>query len=246
MRVQGDKNIDLVKDEYTEFRSLVGALQWMTCGTRPDLAFDTLLHSCKMKKATREDLFLCGKTVKRAKILVSNKFSDLGCQSQWKLIVFSDSSYANLPDGVSSSFAYVVLLVGSNGNCCLVSWKANKVKRVCRSTLAAETIALVEGIEECLYLRMLLGELGLFTSENSIMGITDNFGLQEAIYSTKLVDDKQTRIDIAALQQMLKNKHVHLVKWCPTDRQLANALTKKGANTSFLLDVITSGRINLE
>ena len=42
----------------------------------------------------------------------------------------------------------VVLLVGERGKCYVISWKANKIKRVCRLTLASETLALVKGLEE--------------------------------------------------------------------------------------------------
>ena len=244
--VSKDKNIELSPKEHTQYRAIVGALQWLISGSRPDLAFDTLLHSCKLKKAFKEDLFQCNKTVKRAKEIIEVVFPDLESFSEWRLVVFSDASFANLPDKISSCFAYIVLLVGANGRCCPVSWKANKIKRVCRSTLAAETMALIEGLEECLYLKHLLCEIKVFNNQSPIIAYTDNLGLKEALYSTKLVDDKQTRIDIAAIQEMLKLSKVKQVNWVSTGKQLANALTKRGASTEFLLDVIQSGRIQLQ
>ena len=244
--ISKDKNIELSSEEHTQFRAIVGALQWLISGSRPDLAFDTLLHSCKLKKAFKEDLSQCNKTVKRAKENIEVIFPDLRSFSEWRLVVFSDASFANLPDKISSCFAYIVLLVGAEGRCCPVSWKANKIKRVCRSTLAAETMALVEGLEECLYLKHLLCEIKVFNDKNPIIAYTDNLGLKDALYSTKLVDDKQTRIDIAAIQEMLKLSKVKQVNWVSTGKQLANALTKRGASTEFLLDVIQSGRIQLQ
>ena len=103
--------------------------------------------------------------MKRAKEIIEVVFPDLGSFSEWRLVVFSDASFANLPDKISSCFAYIVLLVGADGRCCPVSWKANKIKRVCRSTLAAETMALIEGLEECLYLKHLLCEIKVFNSQ---------------------------------------------------------------------------------
>ena len=238
-----NKNIDLTSEEYTKFRALVGALQWLVNGSRPDLAFDTLTHSCKMKKATQEDLQLIAKTVRRAKEKISNKYTNLGECDHWKLLVFTDASFANMPDGVSSCFGYVALLVGENDKSCVISWKANKIKRVCRSTLASETMALVEGLEECLYLKSLLIEIGAFHKNSEIIAYVDNLGLQNALYSTKLVDDKQTRIDIAAIQQMLSTNRVSQVLWCPTQKQLANVLTKRGASSKLILDVLASGRL---
>merc|ERR1712030_36723 len=53
--MQGNKNnnTDLSPKEYTNFRALVGALNWLACGSRPDLAYDVLEHSSKFKKATQ-------------------------------------------------------------------------------------------------------------------------------------------------------------------------------------------------
>ena len=56
-QVARQKHVDLSPEEYTEFRSLVGAINWLVCGTRPDLSYDVVEHSCKFKHATKEDLF---------------------------------------------------------------------------------------------------------------------------------------------------------------------------------------------
>ena len=63
----GNKNgmVELSANEYTTFRALVGALNWLVCGSRPDLAFDVLEHSSKFKKATKSDLNKCLKSVKK-------------------------------------------------------------------------------------------------------------------------------------------------------------------------------------
>ena len=158
--------------------------------------------------------------------------------------MYTDASFANnMTDGFSSCFGYVDLLVGERGKCCVISWKANKIKRVCRSTLASETMALVEGLKECLYLKRILIEMGAFHQNSGIVAYVDNLGLKLALYSTKMVDDKQTRIDIAAMQQMLNTSKVNQVVWCPTGKQLANVLTKKGASSKLILDVLASGRL---
>ena len=187
---------DLCKEEYTQFRSLVGALQWLVSGSRPDLAFETLTHSCKMKKATKEDLYFVGKTIKRAQENVRIRFTGLGNLNNWKLIVY---------------------------------------------TLAAETMALIEGIEECIFLKSLLIEMKVFRYNNQIVAFVDNLGLKHVLYSTKLVDDKQTRIDIAAVQQLLQISRINNIEWCSTENQLANALTKKSFNSKSLLDTLSSG-----
>ena len=43
--------------------------------------------------------------------------------------------------------AHIVWLVDNHGKCCPLSWHANKIKRVVRSTIAAEALSLQEGLE---------------------------------------------------------------------------------------------------
>ncbi len=118
-------------------------------------------HSSKFKRASKDDLFQCIKSVRKCKnSLVATKFPSLDMSKPLSMVIFTDASYANLPDKVSSSLGFVIFLVDQNLKCCLISWKSNKIKRVCRSTLSAETMALVEGLEECLYLKSVLQEMG--------------------------------------------------------------------------------------
>ncbi len=236
-------NEDLSLEEYSVLRSLVGALNWLVCGSRPDLAYDVLEHSSKFRGATRQDLFLCIKSVRKCKReSVYNKFPCLDSKQAWRLVVFSDASYANLPDGFSSCVGYVVFLVDEHNASCPITWKANKAKRVCRSTLAAETMALVDGVEDCLYLRSILGEAGI--ARVPIIGVVDSKSLFDAIHSTKLVDGKRLRIEKAALQEFLGSGVLDEVKWCPSSKQLANSLTKRGASACQLLEVMQTGSIN--
>ena len=168
-----------------------------------------------------------------------NKFSCLELGLPMKLILFSDASFANLPDSVSSSLGYVIFMADCNGKCSTISWRSNKIRRICRSTLAAESMALIEGLEESLYIQSVLDELGFL---HTITAIVDSKSLHDAIHSTKLVDDKRLRIDIASIQELVQQKKA-IIKWSPAEKQLANALTKRGASPAHLLEVLRLGSI---
>ena len=77
-----------------------------------------------------------------------------------------------------------------------------------------------------------------------VICFVDNKSLHESIYSTKLVDEKRLRLDIAAFKQVISQGLIRQVNWCPAENQLADVLTKRGANPSSLLDVIQSGRLS--
>ena len=77
----------------------------------------------------------------------------------WRLLLFTDAAFANLPDGVSSTQAYIIFVVDDQGQCCPVDWKSNKIARVVRSTLAAESYALQDGLEAAVLVKTSLQEM---------------------------------------------------------------------------------------
>ena len=89
-----------------------------------------------------------------------------------------------------------MFLVGKDGTYLPLSWKSKKLKRVTKSTLAAETPALEEGIEACFNMKSLLCEvLGLDEKKHlPIKCITDNKSLLEAVHSTKTLSEKRLKV----------------------------------------------------
>ena len=79
-----------------------------------------------------------------------------------------------------------------------------------------------------------------------IDALIDNKSVVEAIHSTKVVNDRRLNIDISAIKQPLQSTEIHSIRWCPGSLQLANSLTKRGAQSHILLDTLQSGPLNLE
>ena len=242
------KHGELNQTEQSLLRSQVGRINWAVQGSRPDLGFEMIELSTKLKKGNVSDLQRANKAIKRLKDEQNSNqivFPCLGDLEQCKIMVFSDASHANLSDGVSSVGAHVVLLVGSDRNCCPLAWQANKIKRVVRSTIAAEALSLQEGLENGFYLRTLLEELlALPAYTIQLEAYVDNRSVIEAIHSTKLVDDKRLRLDISAMKESLNLGQVHSVRWCPSEFQIANCMTKRGASGHHLLSVMQIGKID--
>ena len=137
------KSDQLSTREIREFRRCVGILNWVVQGCRSDKSFDLVEFSMTLKKACVFDL------VKICKVLQHSKgeqgfvaFPDLENPLQWGVVAFTDASLANLSDGCSSMGAHVILVTGCGRNCCVLSWQANKIKRVVRSTLATDAQSL--------------------------------------------------------------------------------------------------------
>ena len=77
----------------------------------------------------------------------------------------------------------------------------------------------------------------------NIEAYVDNRSVIEAIFSTKLVEDKRLRIDIAAIKESLQLQDVNRIKWVLGHLQLANSMTKQGASGFSLLKVLQSGQM---
>ena len=238
---------ELTREEYTTMRSVVGKLNWVVQGTRPDLAFDMIELSTKLKKAKVADLSRAIKCIKKLKYEDSSNmiFGPLKKSDKWRIVVFTDASHANLSDGTGSMGAHVGFLVDEHENCSTLTWQAGKIKRVVRSTLGAEALSLVEGIEDAIYLKHILCELFVKRSDVVIDAFVDNRDVVDAIYSTKSVDDKRLRIDVAALKEYVSTGDVNSVRWCPGSVQLADGMTKKGAKVSNLMNILRTGRLDM-
>ena len=199
------KDHSLSSEELTLLRSLVGKLNWLVQGTRMDLAFELVELSTEFRKGLVSDLVREIKCVKKLKMECAKiVFSNLGTPNDWTIYVFSDAALANLCDGFSSMGAHLVLLVGPDGLCCPLAWHAGKIKRVVRSTIAAEAMSLQEGADEAVYVRgVILELLGL---PLPVKVYTDNRSVVEAIQSTKMVADKRLRLNISAIRQLVQYK----------------------------------------
>ena len=75
------------------------------------------------------------------------------------------------------------------------------------------------------------------------LGITeiycDNKSLTEAAHSTTAVEEKRLRVDLAAIRQSVSRNEFKL-KWIETKHQLADSLTKQGADSSRLVENLES------
>ena len=74
-----------------------------------------------------------------------------------------------------------------------------------------------------------------------IIAYVDNKSVTEVVYSTKLVDDKRLRVDIAEISESLTRTEVSEIKWCPGNIHLADCITKRGAAGYNLLHVLKDG-----
>ena len=154
---EGEK---LSPEEGTKYRSIVGALQYLTL-TRPDISFSvnkvcqflhapTTVHWTTIKRILR---YLQGSVETGLRLRKSSSIA---------VSAFSDADWAGCPDDRRSTSGFAIFL-GSN----LISWNAKKQATMSRSSTEAEYKSLANATAEVLWTETLLNELGIGRSHVS-------------------------------------------------------------------------------
>jgi histone deacetylase 1/2 len=208
----------LSTEDSTKFRSIVGALQYLTL-TRPDISF-AVNKVCQFLHAPTSVHWTA---VKRILRYVKHTVS-LGLKitrSQSSLVSgFSDADWAGCVDDRRSTGGFAIFF-GSN----LVSWSARKQATVSRSSTEAEYKAMANATAEIIWIQSLLKELGVRSPPAARLWC-DNIG---ATYlSANPVFHARTKhieIDYHFVRERVAQKllHVHLIG---TGDQVADGLTK--------------------
>jgi hypothetical protein len=235
----------LDKEEKTLLRRLTGQINWAATQSRPDMAYTIVELSTKFKNPILEDLKKANKAIAKLKAkpleILYPKIS-----GNIKMVVYSDAGFRNLPDQISSGRGHIIFMAGDDGAAAAIGWNSNKVKRVVGSTIAAEALSLQMALGHSFYLRAILKEILGANGENiPIKAYIDSMNLYEAVFSTKMVEDKKLRCDIAQIQEYVDKEKVELV-WTKSEDMLADGLTKRGASTDSLLQVLKTGKLKEE
>ena len=109
------------KEENTEFRGLVGQLNWAFGITRPEIGFEVCHASTKMTNPTSSDAHRINKVVKQLRDNHNYILFPTMKATELRLEIYTDASYNNLPKGGSQGGHLVFLR--DNNNSCLIAWK---------------------------------------------------------------------------------------------------------------------------
>ena len=222
--------------EETLIRQANGKLNWIATQTRPDLSFDVSECNSIMKRGKMECFRQVNKNIKKAKMEKSQIFiPSLESLRDLSIVGYSDASFANLDDGGSQG-GYIIFVVGRNGNYFPLHWQSKRIRRVVKSTQAAETLAMVDLAEACVYYRKLICDLlRIDPLEVKIICKTDNSGMHFSTHSSTQILDKRLRIEMAILREMIAKKEIDDITWVPSENQVADIFTKRGVPSHKVL-----------
>ena len=141
-----------------------------------------------------------------------------------RLFAFTDSSYNNNPDH-SSQMGHLLALVDGNNNANIIHWTSIKCKRVTRSVLGAELLAMAHGFDVASVVKSTFEKI-LSIKIIPMVLCTDSKSLFECLVKLGTTTEKRLMVDVMCLRQAYERREIAEVKWIDGNSNPADALTK--------------------
>ena len=263
-----DDNDLATKDEVSQLREVLGAVQWRAYSAAPQLLVQLSMLQSMISKATVKTLKLANKLVREA---YHNRFQHIRITAldgvspeEVNFVAWSDAAVGNRPD-FGSTGGYLIcattpsMLKGEVAPVSPVSWRSGRLQRVARSSLAAETQAASEAEEELMLLRLQWREMlgydvdlkspGKDISKVPAALVTDAKSLYDVLLKEDLntaaagLKEKYSALELLSLSERVREGKTS-IRWVNSDAQVADALTKPTLGGS-LQQFLSTGRWRL-
>ena len=245
---------EMTDQERLQCRAVLGSAQWRVYQTAPHHAAKLSHLQSLLPHGDRGTIDEVNRFVREiyGQKEIGLRIHQLAAEQDDDLVAvaWSDASLANRVD-LSSTGGYIVGFVhrrmvdqGVRGPVNVMSWSSTKLKRVCRSSLAAETQSLSEAEQELMYVRAewreLLGDdVDLRRPEEVVKKVkgvlvTDAKALYDAAMKGELqtsacnFKEKYTGLEVLGLIENLQRQETTL-RWVNSAAQLADGMTKVSA-----------------
>lgn len=209
------------KDAFTSERAR-GAYIAAIC--RPDLCYGFSVAS-QVVEPGQEDVKFLNRHIRQC----VNR-SDMGLkfvkleQSSVRLAVFADAGFATNKDK-TSQLGYVITLMDGNSNANIIHYGSCKAKRVARSVLSAELLAIILSFDIASTIRIAVNDI--FGKQVPMQLFTDSRCLYDCLVSLGSTTEKRMLIDLQILRQAYERREICEFFWIPTAQNPADAFTKE-------------------
>lgn len=225
---------------YEDFRSMRAKLAWVV-NSRPDIACAVSFAS-QVTRSTFNDQShkLLNRIVKhlRATKNVCLQYPQLQL-STLQITAYSDASFKNNVDN-TSQLGYIIFLTDASGKCCVISFSSHKSRRVTRSSMAGETIALAEAFDLSFILKHDLQRM--LGREIPLLLFTDSKLLFDVITGNRYTTEARLMVDVASVREAYNQKIISNIALIKKEHNVADALTKIKPNDA-LLQVLSAHKL---
>ena len=228
------------------FRSIVGALAWLSGITRPDLCRVQTELASRQGKATARDANLAYKIVKKfATVPQTVQFVGLGNIKDCKIKTYADAAQGRKDNTESVKGSIIWLQNSVTGNANPLDWSTQVLRPPAISSLAAEAAALNEAYGRSDVARDVIRDFyGLDKLEDTQLEmVMDCRSLYQAIQSDGVIKDRRSAVAVATLRDIQPEANT-VFTWVPGKLNLADHMTKSGTAAQHLTNIL-SGRERL-
>ena len=222
---------------------LLGGLQWLVTQSRPDCAVDVNLIQSEITRATVATLLTANKILRKLRAHGTTKLFIRKIEGEVQAIAWSDASWANRHDACSTG-GYIIgltsdkLMKGEKTHVSVISWGTNELRRVAKSSLAAEVQAMSNAEDELHLVRAAWAEfngmvLNLDAPDETIRSVPGVVVIDaKSIYDTLTsqnqplqLQEKRTAIELLAHLRNTEENGTQ-TRWVHGGANLADSLTK--------------------
>ena len=202
-----------------EYRKLIGMLLYVSVNSRPDITASVSILSQRMSSPTKVDMNEVKRVIRYLKGTIDLKLKVSDVQNELVLEAFSDANWGEDRTDRKSNSGYLCLLGGT------VSWCCRKQSCVSLSSTEAEYIALAETCQEVVWLRSLCSDFNIAESEPTVVNV-DNQSCVRMIEMKRFSNrTKHVAVKYHFTSDLKEHGKVDF-RYCPTDRNIADMLTK--------------------
>ena len=211
------------KEQYVAQRAR-GAYVATVC--QPEAAFD-LSSAAQVTNPGEEDMKRLNKRLEWQRENYSRglRFVSLDMtKDSLKIVVFTDSSFANNAD-YSSQIGFVVVLADKHNRANILHWSSTKCRRVTRSILASELFSMAHGFDIGVAIKTTMKNI-LRLTELPVILCTDSKSLYECLVKLGTTHEKRLMVDIMCLRQSYERRQIAEIIWIDGNSNPADAMTK--------------------
>ena len=234
--------------EHTQFRGSVGSLGWLIGHCRPQLSFQLPELRRKQSSPTVQDLLRLNKVIRNAKAIERKIKTRSIPLEHLRFMGVHDAAHANIEGGASQQGHLIFAVHASITNCrvldSVLSWQSKKIKRVVRSSLAAEASSMSSCQEHLDWMRTMWAQMTssefvlekneqFFKARPSIL-ITHCKSFCDTIHkegAAPASTDKRLAIELAIVKAKAVSGETDL-RWSDARYQIADCLTKHASRKS--------------
>ena len=208
------------KPDHTDYRSLIGGLNYIATSTRADVAYSVHQLARHMANPSHAHMAQAFRVLDYLAHTKHDGPTYTAPTNTATCVAYSDADWAGSPDDRRSTSGRVVML-----NNAAFMWASCAQKAIALSTAEAEWYALCDAGKDCLWARKLLRDLGISTADPTRL-MEDNtsaikWSTDSAAWSrTRHIDTRQH-----AIRSWVESGDLH-IEYCPTDDMLADIFTK--------------------